>query len=89
LELKYEEMIGYLNQLPRTDFFTREEIVQKYYKIINKYKVTKTLLNQFNKEANAIRKMSKQRINTLKRSKDVFTCYIKSEGKYATITFSS
>lgn len=54
----------YLNELPRTDFFTREETIKKYHKTINKYKVNKELLNWFNKETKTLRKMSELRITT-------------------------
>ncbi|MDR3547351.1 MAG: hypothetical protein P4M11_03585 [Candidatus Pacebacteria bacterium] len=87
LTLSYEPLVQFLNELPKTDFFSNPEIEKKYRQHINDFNVTEALLDRLNDEHSYICVMSQEYKKEAKPSRQPFKHYISAGGKLTAIYF--
>ncbi len=58
--MRYEQLVQFVNELPRTEFFSDPEIGRLYRLGVGKYNVTEELLGRLEGEHEQVRRMSKE-----------------------------
>jgi len=76
LSIRYEGIVQFLSELPRTDFFNNPEIVKKFKDRIKYFNITSELLNRLNEEHNEIVIMSQKCMNIQHPPRQPFKHYI-------------
>eukprot|EP01022_Parablepharisma_sp_SALTPOND_P020158 TRINITY_DN3590_c0_g1_i2.p1 TRINITY_DN3590_c0_g1~~TRINITY_DN3590_c0_g1_i2.p1 ORF type:complete len:978 (+),score=127.42 TRINITY_DN3590_c0_g1_i2:1000-3933(+) len=85
---KYESIVQFLSELPRTDFFTNVEIETKYKERIKRYNITQELLNRLNEEHKQICIMSQECKNLPQPPRQPFKHYVcLDDDKLASVYF--
>lgn len=68
LKFGYEDIVQFINELPRTEFFYSEDIRKEYQKSIKRFNIPQSLLDRLNLEYKQICSMSQEYKNTAKKS---------------------
>jgi len=85
--MQYEEIVYFLNELPKTGFFDNKIVAQKYDETKKDYKISDELLNKLIYEYKEICQMSKQYKNMVKYSSTPFKYYLFSNKKLFAVIF--
>ncbi|MDR3549345.1 MAG: hypothetical protein P4M11_13960 [Candidatus Pacebacteria bacterium] len=87
LGLKYEMIVPFLNELPKTDFFSNPEIVKSYREHINDFNVSQALLDRLNDEHSYICVMSTEYKHITRPPRQPFRHYTSPSKKFTAVYF--
>lgn len=85
--MRYEQLIQFLNELPKTDFFDNLDIVQEYKGKIKEFNVNTDILDKLNEEFKLIFEMSQNYENVIKPPNPPFKHYTSKNKKMVAIYF--
>ena len=85
--MKYERLVQFLNEVPKTDFFFDAKIVQEYAARTKDYNITKELLRKLNDEHNSICDMSAENRTLMMPPKSDYRQYIEVDHKLVAVYF--
>lgn len=86
--MRYEQIVQFLNDLPKTDFFDNPENVIEYKAKVNNFNVNQNLLDKLNEEYKIICEMSKNYVNDIKPPQTPFKYYTNINQKFVTVYFA-
>ncbi len=87
--MRYEQIVQFLNDLPKKDFFGNPAVVQDYNARLGRFAIGKELLGRLWDEQHRIGESSEKCVNLMGKEKDVFKHYISVEGKWVAVYFQS
>ncbi len=64
VKMTCEDLVQFLNELPKTDFFNSPEIEKEYRRRIKEFNISRGLLDELNAEYDRICRMSKEYKNS-------------------------
>ncbi len=86
--MRYEELVQFINELPKTDFFNSPAIEKEYKARIKDFNITQGLLDKLNAEFSQICTMSKEYKNSPKKpSRLQYKYYIRTHNKLTAVYF--
>jgi len=89
LGLKYEQLVQFLNDVPKTDFFYDPKVARAFVRGIKKFNITSDLLKRLDEEQSKICETSEKFINLMYPTKNEFKHYINVDGKTIAVYFST
>ena len=88
LKMNYEEIIRFLNELHKTEFYNNPEIVRLFKLKYEQFHLTKSLLEKLEKEHTAIEEMSNQ-CKVIEFDTSYGYVYCSNEGKFTEVKFAN
>ena len=85
--MRYEELVQFLSELPKTNFFHDAEVAKQYRQHVKDFNVTQDLLEKLNDEYKYIFTMSSDYKNIPRPPQRPFKHYIAANGKFVAIFF--
>lgn len=87
--MKYEGIVQFLNEIPKSNLYTDPKVITDYNIGIKKYKLAKELMDRLKEEQIKICEASEKRVNLIQPSKNEFRYYIEWEGKIYAVYFAN
>jgi len=87
LKMNYEEIVHFLNELPKTEFFNNPEISRLFMqKCKSEYRITDDLMEKLENEHNNIIEMASE-YKVIPKSKERFVYYIGNKQNPISVNF--
>ncbi len=86
--MKYEGLMQFLNEIPKSDFFRDPVVVRKFVAGVRKFKLTRELMGRLKEEEAKICETSEKRVNLIYPTKTDFKYYIEIDGKHIAVYFA-
>ncbi len=88
MEMKYEQMVQFLNDVSKTEFFSNPKVVEEYNARMSRFNIGRALLARLQDEYRCVDESSEKYVNMMGAKKGEFKHYIKVDGKWVAVYFS-